>query len=321
MHVTQTSLPGVFRYARAYAGMFLFLVLVGSLDSVLGAIFLWYFGPLPVWPFWGVLIGILTGLLALIQFRVATRLLRLVSDRATKSVMAAAAVPSLEANQLMILRHHGDEASAIIATGYIWSWFVTRLTVVATRAVTSVVRAYEMLETPDFDEGIDRLGIWAWPVCLLPIGLVIGAGWATILAHHWPASTVIASGSIPGVLFSWKHWGLALMIGIAWTIVATLTVGLLIHVFGVLLLAPWFFAVALPVILLIGPELIFTIGHMEVTAESAPPGKWIVTTVNLSTSPEGPHSSRFGLKHSLLYQNSDALDEIAGWIEERCQQP
>jgi pimeloyl-ACP methyl ester carboxylesterase len=71
----------------------------------------------------GFAIGFLSGLLCLGTVFVFRRS----ALRAHRSVRAAAAAPALQLNRLLILRHTGDEASAILASGYIWTWATTNL--------------------------------------------------------------------------------------------------------------------------------------------------------------------------------------------------
>jgi pimeloyl-ACP methyl ester carboxylesterase len=231
----------------------------------------------------GFAIGFLSGLLCLGTVFVFRRS----ALRAHRSVRAAAAAPALQLNRLLILRHTGDEASAILASGYIWTWATTNL-VKRLYFVASVVKQppWVRLVRP----------LWGTILFLLP------TMW-TLDAFHRPVSLQLSIGlglTILGTAFMWYGFALFGFVLLAVSIIFVV-------------LGPWFLAVTLPAAALIGPELIFTIGHVNVSVETTPPGHWNVKILNFKKSGEN------ALKHSLLYADPEALAEIAAWIREKCE--
>jgi hypothetical protein len=308
LHVNESNSPRFMRSARYFAGSLLLLVLINL--AFLGVGFFHIPIPFPGTLFWAVVFSLLVNW-------IANRIFGPITRRAYELVAAAGAVPSICKEQLLILRHYGDEATGFITAGYVWAWAVTYVIALVTSATTIVQRAYQIIETPEWEKRLDNRAAWVFVLVLLPIFL-FGAGWWTILADRWPASKLIESAPIFGLLFSWKNWGLAFLLTFAWYLLTMATILGLFYLLGTLVLVPWFFAVALPAVILIGPELIFTTGHLNVSVESAPPGQWIVNTPTVVKTSGDPVTAGLSLNHSLLYQNSTAIDEIATWIAGVC---
>ncbi|MDR3412546.1 MAG: hypothetical protein P4L87_16670, partial [Formivibrio sp.] len=206
--------------------------------------------------------------------------------RAHRSVRAAAAAPAIQANRLLILRHTGDEASAILAVGYIW-----------TRATTNLVKRLYFLASVVKQRPWVRLihPLWGTLVFLLPTLWILDV-------FHRPASIQQLIFLCLTIIVTSAMWYGFALLGFLFLAISII----------VLVLGPWFLAVALPAAAFIGPELIFTIGHVNVSVETTPPGHWNVKTLSFKKIGE------FDLKHSLLYANPEAVGEIAAWIREKC---
>jgi hypothetical protein len=65
-----------------------------------------------------------------------------------------------------------------------------------------------------------------------------------------------------------------------------------------------------------GPELVLACVHLDITAESTPPGAWTVHHLHAPGVGErrgGGHDETYGLMHS-TYASPEAIGVIVGWL-------
>lgn len=213
------------------------------------------------------------------------------------------ALPFVPPAQLLIVRSPADEASAVL----VFSQFISQLTV---RVYMKAQTAYEWY--------VALMSRWATQKGRM-VGLSITAfvafiGLIVVSVYLGPEDGGLSSTQIvalSGALGSLYLSLVALCLLLGWTEVTTVffriaTAAVVWPVIGLLsgFLLPFGREVAMANILL------------NVTAEPTPPGSWTVHLMEPPTSQE-LDASEVPLMHSVIYENSRALNLISEWILQR----
>jgi pimeloyl-ACP methyl ester carboxylesterase len=214
--------------------------------------------------------------------------------RLSTSVRESLQYPVVDPSKLLILRAAGDEAAAVFGLTHVISWTAGQIWLLTSDTLGRIV------------ETVER--------------------WREMLTHHWrltALATVFLLAFCVVVLLSpqsvensvWLQ-GLVALAGLTLLLLfATLSRGgLAAALLGRITLA----AIAAPFLVVIaflgiavGPELLAAGLVFQVTAEPAPPGRWVIWQI--AASPDNADATT-GMMHSESYQNPQALAILGTWF-------
>jgi pimeloyl-ACP methyl ester carboxylesterase len=220
------------------------------------------------------------------------------TTRLSSSVFAALAYPTVDPARVLILRTTADEAAAALGATHVISWLAGRIWLSTSRALGRTIETLERWR--------DRL-MRHWPRTLLVAVCGIAVCCAAVFSDFGASSPAwwTATVSVSAV---------ALLL-----LVATLARGgLVADIVGRIVFAmaamPFLVAIAL-LGMGVGPELLIAGLLFQVTAETTPPGRWVVWQVVAGTSAESA-SGDTSMMHSASYQDQGALEILGQWISD-----
>jgi MFS family permease len=245
-------------------------------------------------------------------------------DRAIHRLLEEFSVRNLDRRRTLIIRANADEASAALA----WVQAVSRLigdVVAAMLRWVQLLVPWVAMETREHERGRRGLMYWVagcaaavgftYLVFLLLSGLLalfvnalvgiislFGTDLPHYLRHQWPTLALYSDHVLIGVawinsalfnLVKYALLGFATVLGLA-----ALPLAAFNRAFG-----RWFLWTAL---------------FVEVSVESAPPGRWMIHQLQAPDQTKEWHSARGAvLAHSLSYDDTRAQSIIARWIRDR----
>jgi hypothetical protein len=232
--------------------------------------------------------------LAVVLFLVAITTAYLVArsmPRLSKSVLASLEYPSVDPSRILILRTTADEAAAALGATHVISWVAGRIWLITSRALGRTLETVEV--------------------------------WRDNLKQHWLLTALVAACLIAVCGGALLHGSgvnspavglpaLSLLL-----LVATLARGgLAAALFGRIVFAIAAVPFLVPIALLgisVGPELLIAGLLFQVTAETTPPGRWVVWQVAPGTGGTRD-TEKAPLMHSASYQDPGALEILGQWM-------
>ena len=209
--------------------------------------------------------------------------------------LSALEYPEVDRKKVLIVRAAADEASAALGATHIISWLSGRVWLFTSRLLGDTV------DTVD--------------------------AWRTVLTRHWRITGAVAACLVfvcalalvipSAVGLGWYQDGVVVAaVAVLLVVVAVLARGGLVAAF----LGSFLFAViAAPFLLVVavlgvsvGPELLAAGLVFQVTAESTPPGQWVVWQI---AAAGGEAEASSGLMHSASYQSAAALEIVERWFQ------
>ena len=235
-----------------------------------------------------------TVVVLLATFWLFKRLYTPVRARVRNMILAAVSPPSMDSDDVLLLRQPGDEAHAWVAGLGLASWFASLL-------ITLVVGPLQWLDRLVNDarrsQNTAFRSLASAPGFVLVVGLVcIGVG----AAYAWSVDQLptLRVGSTLLLLV----WMIALMMaacifgcvyGIVWTL---LLVSRALVAAGT------------------GYEYLFAGSGILVSPEPTPPGQWRICSLDIGAGAENQRPVRGRLWHSHLYEDPAALETIADFL-------
>ena len=207
--------------------------------------------------------------------------------------------PTIGHEKIMIVRSPGDEASGAI----IFSQILSQLSVALFVRTMRLYKWSNAIYLRWNLHGVKKMLVVALAIMVSTIAFVLGAvayiSPPYLNTESWANEAVIVGAALFGLIGAagflvtgWANLILQLMAGgVLWLVILLLSV---------LLVLPLGWRIAMANI------------YVDVTAETTPPGSWMVDLV------EAPTSKEFGkdlpLLHSLIYENPRVLELICNWV-------
>ena len=215
--------------------------------------------------------------------------------RLATSVLESLKYPVLDPSKVLILRAAGDEASAAIGATHILSWVTGQLWLITSRTLGGTVDTLERWRETLTGH---RLATGLVVGCLVSVCVLGLVRWSATGDQAW-LSMVVQAGS-------------PLLLVIATLVRGGLAAALIGRFLFAVIAAPFLMLIAVLGVSL-GPELLAAGLLLQVTAETTPPGRWVVWQVgpNANGTDEGLST---GLMHSATYQDARALAILEAWF-------
>ena len=216
-------------------------------------------------------------------------------SRLEASVVESLRFPAVDPSKILILRAAGDEAAAALGALHILSWVSGRLWLSTSRMLGRTVDTVDRWRATLTSRRLST----ALVVGLLVLVFLVGvARWSSTEGTIWQPVVVSVGASLLLIVAILARGGLAA------------------EFLGRFIFA----AIAAPFLVLIailgvgvGPELLAAGLLFQVTAEAAPPGRWVVWQV-AATADEAEEPSSSALMHGATYQNAKALAIMGTWL-------
>lgn len=243
-------------------------------------------------------IGVFIITVAIITAIIVPRIVKSLAEKIFIKMQLA----ELNIDRLLIIRSPGDEASAALGTVQLLNFVISKVWEGASQILDDAIQCVNK-----WSAELERFGWRTHALIVLIIAVAVLLGVLTILVPD------INSEKIYYVVVT-----LLFVVGILYSVLLQdkfpKFIGLL---FLGVLVAP--FPVLMAVLLLpFGSELAIVSLVLNVTAESTPPGSWIVHHLKPALLPDLiPRQSGQRLMHSLTYEDPVALDIVVSWIQER----
>jgi hypothetical protein len=208
-------------------------------------------------------------------------------------------LPDIESMPLMILRKNGDEATGALAGSHFFAWMIN---LVWLRITKTIERPFGIVgeQLDEVSSHLPRFADWRFWV------------WALPLSAFGAYRAAITTGTLRAVL------GVTVISLILYPVVVVFAIFALVFAYWIVLgvaLVPLAFVLAI-LMLPFGPEAVWFSLFVDISAEVAPSGSWVVHQLSDDNEPdeEKEESSPMGLKHSAPYDDPRALAMIARWI-------
>lgn len=217
---------------------------------------------------------------------------RRAARRVQGAILESLSPTTLSPEQLLILRQPGDEAGAFIGAAHLISWIAGLLAQLITAIVVPLDRTWRLARRTAFGRQWRVYGLLA-------------------------TSAIAGATAFPLSVGIWYERPLAGIISVPFVLVGLLNItGFLLTPFLILLLASYL-AVLLPMVLSVGPEMVFAGLKVRVTAEATPVGEWTVHTRTISGELRRERPLIGALLHSALYEDPETLDFICALSRKR----
>jgi pimeloyl-ACP methyl ester carboxylesterase len=213
----------------------------------------------------------------------------LVSHRLTRLAttgLSALDFPEVDPTKVLIVRAAADEASAALGATHIVSWLSGRVWLLTSRMLGATVDTVE--------------------------------GWRAAVTRRRRTTAAIVTALLLVIVLAWQTRqpalgvaaGMVLLVAVALLVRGGLVAAFLGRFLFAVLAAPFLLVVAV-LGLSVGPELLAAGLLFQVTAESTPPGRWVVWQVGAG---DGARGVSTGLMHSASYQSAAALEIVERWF-------
>jgi hypothetical protein len=216
-------------------------------------------------------------------------------SRLEASVLESLKFPAVDPSKILILRAAGDEAAAALGALHILSWVSGRLWLSTSRMLGRTVDTVDRWRATLTSRRLSTALVVGFLVLVFLVGV---ARWSSPEGTIWQPIVVSVGASLLLIVAILVRGGLAA------------------EFLGRFIFA----AIASPFLVLIailgvgvGPELLAAGLLFQVTAEAAPPGRWVVWQV-AATADEAEEPSSSALMHGATYQNAKALAILGTWL-------